>query len=76
MKCLEPGSKPSHPLVVDKITGLCRLATQEDIRGLELIVSNYKLMVEHCQMVIDRNNALNKILKDPYYGGELPKLDD
>jgi hypothetical protein len=61
---------PSHPLVVDKTTGLCRLATQEDIRGLELIALNYRTMIELYKIALAKDNDLNKTLKDPYYGGK------
>jgi hypothetical protein len=69
-------NKPAHPLVVDSVTGLCRLATQEDIRGFELIAIYYKSIVEQCSIITSRNSALDKILKDPYYGGKLLKRDD
>lgn len=37
--------RPDHPLVVDSVSKLCRLATQDDIRSFERIVLKYDHLV-------------------------------
>lgn len=64
-----------HPLILDSKTNLYRKITDTDVRRLMFIAGYYSAIKVAVEEVTNRIERLERILEDPYYGGDRPSKE-